>query len=187
MHALRFAALVTVIAVASGGSRPPLAGADDKGTVVKVNKMTATAPADWKSEKPANRLRSYQFKLPGANDRGDAEVVVMPESSPDVEKNFPRWKAQFVPPEGKTADDISKTAKWDVPGATVNVLDVSGTWKYKERPFDPKSKEELKDDHRVIWVVVSDKDETTHVRLSGPREAVEKHAAAFEKWVKSLK
>jgi hypothetical protein len=187
MHALRFAALVTVIAVASGGSRPPLAGADDKGTVVKVNKMTATAPADWKSEKPANRLRSFQFRLPGADGRGDAEVYVMPESSPNVEKEFPRWKAQFVPPEGKTAEDISKTAKWDVPGATVNVLDVSGTWKYKERPFDPKSKEELRDDYRVVWVVVSDKDETTHVRLSGPRETAEKHYAAFEKWIKSLK
>jgi hypothetical protein len=171
----------------SGGSRPPLAPADDKGTAVKVNKMTAPAPAGWKAEKPANRLRSYQFKLPGAADRGAAELVVMPESSPDVAKNFPRWKAQFVPPEGKTADDISRTKKLDVPGAAVDVLDVTGTWKYKERPFDPKSKEELRDDYRVVWVVVADRDEAAHLRLSGPRETVDKHYAAFETWVKSLK
>jgi len=66
-----------------------------------------------------------------------------------------------------------------VPGATVDVLDVSGTWKYRERPFDPKSKEEIRDDYRVIWVVVADKDEATHIRLSGPRETVEKHYAPF--------
>ena len=183
----RLSSLALFAAVlASGGSRPPLAAADD-GTPVKVNKMTATAPAGWKSEKPANRLRSYQFKLPGAAGRGDAELVVMPESSPDVAKNFPRWKAQFVPPEGKTADDLGTTKKLDVPGATVDVLDVSGTWKYRERPFDPKSKEEIRDDYRVVWVVVADKDEATHLRLSGPRETVEKHSAEFEKWVKSLK
>jgi hypothetical protein len=192
MHASRFAALVGALLLVSGGSPshpccPRLAGADDKGAVVKVNKMTSTAPADWKSEKPKYTLRSYQFRLAGANDRGDAELSVRPNSSPNVEKEFPRWKAQFVVPEGKTADDLGKTAKWDVPGATVNVLDVSGTWKYKERPFDPKSKEELKDDYRVIWVVISDKDESTHVQLSGPRETVDKHYAAFEKWVKALK
>ena len=182
MHASRFAG-----AMAAGLALVLAATAQDKGTAVKVNKLSAAAPAEWKSEKPANRLRSYQFKLPGANDRGDAEVIVMPESSPDVEKNFPRWKAQFVPPDGKTADDLGKTAKWDVPGSTATVLDVRGTWKYKERPFDPKSKEELKDDYRVVWVVVADKDEAAHIRLSGPRETVEKHYAAFEKWVKSLK
>jgi hypothetical protein len=163
------------------------AGADDKPAVVKVNKLSAAAPAGWKSEKPANRLRSFQFKLPGAADHAEAEVIVMPESSPDAEKNFPRWKGSFVAPEGKTTDDISKTAKWDVPGSTVNVLDVTGTWKYKERPFDPKSKEMLLDNYRVIWVIIADKDEATHVRLSGPAPSVDKHAAAFEKFVKSLK
>jgi hypothetical protein len=163
------------------------AGADDKPMVVKVNKLSAAAPAGWKSEKPANRLRSFQFKLPGAADHADAELIVSPESSPDVQKNFPRYKAQFVPPEGKTAEDLGKTAKWDVPGETVNVLDVTGTWKYKERPFDPKSKEMLLENYRVIWVIVADKDEATHLRLSGPAPSVDKHAAEFEKWVKSLK
>jgi hypothetical protein len=163
------------------------AGADDKPTAVKVNKLSAAAPADWKSEKPANRLRSFQFKLPGAADHADAELAVYPESIPAVEKTFPKWKATFVPPEGKTVDDISKTAKWDVSGVTVNVLDVTGTWKFRERPNDPKSKEMLLDNYRVIWVIVADADEATHLRLSGPAPSVDKHAAAFEKFVKSLK
>jgi hypothetical protein len=161
------------------------ARADDKPVVVKLNKLSAPAPADWKSEKPSNLLRTYQFKLPGAKDHPDAELSVLNQSLPGAEKNFPKWKGTFVAPEGKTVDDVSKTAKWEVPGATVSVLDVTGTWKYKERPQDKK--ETLLDDWRVIWVVVDEKDETHHFRLSGPAITVAAHAEKFEKWVKSFK
>lgn len=165
--------------------------ADEKPVVVKLTKLSAAVPGDWKNEKPANLLRKYQFKLPGAKDHPAAELTVMGESLPGAEKNFPKWKATFVPPEGKTVDDISKTAKWDVPGATVNVLDVSGTWKYKERPQDKK--ETLLDDWRVIWVIVEEKNdkgellEAYHFRLSGPSVTMAEQAPKFEKWVKSLK
>jgi len=166
---------------------------EDKPVVVKLDKLSATAPATWKNEKPTNRLRKYQFKLPGAKDHPDAELTIMGESLPTPEKNFPKWKVMFDAPEGKTVDDISKTAKWEVPGANVNVLDITGTWKYKERPFDPKSKLMVLDDWRVIWVIVDEKDkkgevtESTHFRLSGPAPTVAEHAKEFEKWIKSFK
>lgn len=168
---------------------PLFSTADDKPVKVKLGKLSAEAPAEWKSEKVANRLRSYQFKLPGEKGGpGDAELIVMPESDPKAEKVFPRWKGSFVPPEGKTADDVGKVKKIDgVKGAKIDVLDCYGTWKYRERPFDPKSKEELKDDHRVIWVIVNDDDEASHIRIAGPRETVDKHYPAFEKFLKSLK
>ena len=44
---------------------PVFSIADDKTVKVKLGKLSAEAPAEWKSEKVANRLRSYQFKLPG--------------------------------------------------------------------------------------------------------------------------
>jgi hypothetical protein len=160
---------------------------EDKGTVVKVGSLSATTPADWKNEKVANRLRSFQLKLPGEKDHPDAEVVVYPEINPNPDKNFPKWKAQFVPPEGKTVDDISKTGKWEVKGATVTFLDVSGKWKYKERPQDPTSKEMLLDDYRVVWVIVAEKEEASYIRISGPSVSVDKQFKAFESWVKALK
>ncbi len=169
---------------AAGAVLVGFARADDKPVVVKLSKLSASAPADWKSEKPANLLRKYQFKLPGAKDHPAAELMIADQSKP-AEKMFPGWKASFVPPDDKTVDDIAKTAKWDVPGATVNVLDITGTWKYKERPLDKK--ETLLDDWRVIWVVVEEKDEAYYFRLSGPSVTVGEHAKAFEKWVKSFK
>ncbi len=182
---LPLAALAMGVAVLTATVSAPPASADDKGAAVKVGKRSAAPPAGWKAEKPANRLRSYQFKLPG--DGGDAELIVMPDSNPDPEKSFPRWKAGFVPPEGKTVDDLSKTGKFEVAGATVDVLDVTGTWKYKERPFDPKSKEEMRENYRVVWAIVADKDEAVHVRVSGPKETVDKHYPAVEGWLKALK
>ena len=161
-------------------------GASD-GTTVKIGRLTTTAPADWKKEKPSNLLRSYQFKLPGAEDFAAPELAILPESNPSLAKTFPRWKAQFVPPEGKTLDDISKTGKWEVKGATVNYLDITGTWKYKERPQDPRSKEMLLDNYRVIWVIVAEKEGATHLRLSGPAPSVAKSYKAFEIFIKSLK
>ena len=156
----------------------PAAAADP----VKVGSLSAPAPADWKAEKPANRLRSYQFKLPGDP---PAEVIVMPDSNPDPAKSFPRWKESFVPSEDGGV--VGKESKFEAAGATVHVLDAAGTWKYKERPFDPKSKEELRPDYRVVWVIVAEKDSATHLRLSGLKEAVDKNYPAFETWVKALK
>ncbi|MGL6097557.1 MAG: hypothetical protein ACRC7O_17385 [Fimbriiglobus sp.] len=156
--------------------------------VVKFGKLSGAAPAEWKSEKPANRLRSFQFKLP-SEEAGvpDAEVIVQPDANPDPEKSFPRWKTTFAPPEGMTADDVTKTSKFEIPGAVVHVLDGAGVWKYKERPFDPKSKEELRPAYRVIWVIVAEKDDAFHVRLSGPAAVVEKYKSGFDGWLKGLK
>ena len=165
-----------------------VATAADKPVEVKLGKLTAVAPADWKAEKPNNRLRSYQFKLPSPDkDLADAEVIVMPESNPDPAKSFPRWKESYIPPDGKKLDDVARESKFEVGPATVHVLDVSGTWKYRERPFDPKSKEEMRPEYRTVWVIVAARDEATHVRLSGPEKVVGKHYPAFEKWIKGAK
>jgi hypothetical protein len=162
--------------------------ADDKPVTAKLSGLSATVPAGWKSEKPANLLRSYQFKLPTTDqDHADAEVVVFPQSSADITKNFDNWKSQYIPPDGKAAADVTKTSEFDVVGAKAHVLDVSGTWKYKERPKDPTSKEVLRPEFRTVWVVLVAKEETTHIRLSGHQSVIEKHYDDFEKWVKSLK
>lgn len=176
---------VLALSLPAADCQHPSAGG---GAAVKFGKLTAVAPAGWKPEKPANRLRSHQFRLPaGAADVADAEVYVMPDSSPKADDYFKRWKAQFTPPDGKAIEDVAKESAFEANGAAVRLLDVRGTWKYRERPFDPKSKEEVRPDYRAIWAVVVVGDDATHVRLSGSARVVEKYAAAFEHWLKSMK
>ncbi len=162
--------------------------ADDKPTPVKFSGLSGDPPAAWKAEKPANLLRSHQFKLPSDDKTyADAELTVSPNSSKDVAAKFDEWKAQYTPPDGKKAEDVTKTGEFKVGDAKVHVLDVTGTWKYKERPRDPKSKEEIRPEYRTVWVIVVGKDDTAHLRLSGPQGVVEKHYPAFEKWLKAMK
>ncbi len=164
----------TVLAAAD-----PAAAVQPKATVIKLNKLSAPAPAGWVNEKPSNLLRKYQFKLPGEKDGPAAEVMVMPDTNPKVDAVFPKWKGEFA------TEEVSKVSKLEVPGATVHLLDVTGTWKYRVRPLDPKSEE--RPDYRVVWAVVVESEEATQVRLSGPKEVVAKNYPAFEAWLKALK
>jgi hypothetical protein len=178
-------ALVVAAGWASGSQR--LQAMTAPPVVVKVGKLSAPAPVEWKSEKPNNRLRSYQFRLPGFDGLADAEISIYPESHPSPEKNFPRWQAQFIPPEGQTVEQISRTGVWELPTAKAHYLDIQGTWKYRERPKDPSSKEMIWDNYRVIWVIVAEKEEATHIRFSGPAPVIAKYYPGFEQWIKSLK
>lgn len=153
---------------------------------VKIGTLQAVAPETWKVEKPANRLRSYQFRLPaGQEGVADAEINVRPQSSPKIEREFPRWKNEFTPPEGKTLEEISTTREFMVGQATVHLLDVTGTWKYRE--FPQSRQVEDRPDYRAIWAVVVEKEETTHIRLSGPKDVVAKYSPGFETWLKALR
>lgn len=178
----------TALIFACAAAACTLATADEKtkGTPVKLDKLTSIAPAEWKVEKPANRLRSHQFRLAGGKDAADAELAIFPDVG-TFEKELPRWKPRFDVPEGKTIDDISKTERFKAGAAEVAIFDVTGTWRYKERPFDPKSKEEVRPNSRVVFVIVATPDSNHHVRLSGPASTVNAHHKAFMQWLKAFK
>jgi hypothetical protein len=127
-------------------------------------------------------LRKYQFQLKATDESlTPGEVAVFHEASPKVKEKFEEWQATFVTPE-------AKTSTFELPKkTTAHVLDITGTWKYRERPRDPKSKEELRPEYRVVWVILVHEDETTHVRLSGPEKTVTQHHAEFLKWLQSAK
>jgi hypothetical protein len=156
--------------------------------VVEFNKLKTTIPDSWKSEKPANRLRSHQFKLASDDkDFADAELIILPESNPSPDKAYPGWIKTFDAPDGKKLEDVTKKTKFEAGKAVVHVLDISGTWNYRERPQDPKSKLEVRPEYRAIWMIVVVGDEASHVRFSGPQKVVEKHEKDVMTWIKSMK
>ncbi|MGL6074549.1 MAG: hypothetical protein ACRC8S_10355 [Fimbriiglobus sp.] len=162
---------------------------DPKPVTVKLGVLTSESPKGWVSQKPANLLRSYQFLIPSQKEgTPDVEIAIFKEASPKVAEKHVEWKATFVPPEGKTIDDVVKTSTFELPKKTkAHVLDFTGTWKYRERPRDPRSKEEMRADYRVVWVILVQEDETTHIRLSGPSPIVGANYDAFQAWLKAAK
>jgi hypothetical protein len=160
---------------------------DDKGAIVDLGGMKSRAPAEWKEEEVTNRMRLQQFKLPKVKDDAqDAEIVIF-NLGGTAEANIDRWKKMFTPPEGKSLDDVAKVTKMDVGDAKMTYLDVSGTYTFQERPFDPNSKKEMRPHSRMLGVIVETPKSQFQIRLVGPAATVENYKKGFDEWLKNFK
>jgi hypothetical protein len=164
---------------------------EKKATIVEIDGLKSAVPADWKQEESSNKVRTHQFRIPHvADDKTDAEMVIFffgAGSGGSADANVKRWKGMFIPPEGKQIDDVAKVDNFKVGNVNVTYLDVHGTYKFKERPFDPAAKEELRPDHRMLGVVFDSPNGPYFFRLVGPAKTVEHNKKAFDDWVKGFK
>jgi hypothetical protein len=159
-----------------------------QGTLVEIDGLRSLAPAEWKDEEPANKMRYKQFKLPRVkDDKADAEVVIFQGITGSAKDNIKRWKDMFVPPEGQKLDDVAKVTDIKVGGLDAVLLDVHGTYKFKERPFDPASKEQRQPNSRMLAVHIEGKKGPYHIRFVGPAQTVEHYRKGFEDWLKAFK
>jgi hypothetical protein len=155
--------------------------AADKEVVVEIDGLKSKAPAAWKEEPPANKMRYAQFKV------GDAELVIFKGLGGGAKNNITRWKGQFDAPEGKTIDDVSKVEEFKFGAGTATSLDVAGTYKFKNPPFDPNAKEERKANYRMLAIYIEGKNDVYQIKLTGPAKTVEGQKKAFDEWVKAFK
>jgi hypothetical protein len=164
---------------------------EKKGTVVEIDGLKSAVPADWKHEEVSSQFRVYHFRIPhAADDKTDAELIIFffgPGGGGPADANVKRWKGMFIPPEGKKIDDVAKVETFKVGDVKVTYLDVEGTYKFKERPFDPSAKEELRTDYRLLGVVFESPKGPYFFRLVGPAKTVTQHKKAFEDWVGGFK
>jgi hypothetical protein len=178
----RVSGLVLLI-LAAGSS-----AAENKGTLVDLDGLKSAAPASWKEEAPSNQMRLAQFKLPKEKgDEFDADVVIFKGFGGTVRENVNRWKGQFIPPEGKTIDDVAKVTEIKIAGRDATLLDVHGTYLFKRRPIDPDERAEKRPGFHMLAVQFSGPQNLYHIRLVGPAKTVEKYKAGFEDWLKNFK
>jgi hypothetical protein len=158
------------------------------GGVVDLDGLKSRVPAEWKEEKPTNRMRFAQFRLPKvAGDPDDAEMVIFQGIGGSAQANIDRWKGMFVPPEGKKIGDIAKVTDTKVGSTAAPYLQVCGTYKFKAAPFDPNAKEELKPHYCMLAVVYEGKQTAYHIRIVGPEKSVEHYKKGFEGWLNAFK
>ena len=162
------------------------------GETVELGGLKSKVPAGWKVQEPSNKLRMYQMSIPKIEgDKDNAEMVIFFFGSGGgggTEENIARWKTQFIAPEGKTIEQSSKLEKYKVGNdADVVALDISGTYKYKFPPNDPRAKEVRKDDYRRFNVIFDTDKGAYFITLTGPAKTMEKNKAAFDGWIKAFK
>ena len=101
--------------------------------------------------------------------------------------NIKRWRSQFVPPEGKTIDEVSKMEKFKVGPAELTYLDIHGTFLSKNPPFDPNAKTVRKDNYRRFGVYFACPGGPYFITLTGPAATLEQNRKGFDDWLKNFK
>jgi hypothetical protein len=166
----------------------PGARGENKGVEVSLDGLKSKAPASWKEEAPANKMRFMQFKLPKVKgDTEDAELVIFKGLGGAAKANIDRWKAQFRAPAGKKIDDVSKVTEIKIGGSEATLLDISGTYLFNPAPFNPRSKTVARPNYRMLAIHFEGPTTVYHIKLTGPAKTVEHHKAGFDAWVKGFK
>ena len=171
------------LACLAGGSNAQ--DKDSKDNVIELDGTKSTVPADWKKEKPKSSFRYAQFRVPRAEgDEVDAELVLFKGLGGSVKANVDRWKAQFIPPEGKKIDDVSSVKEMKVGGFPATYLDIRGTY---NDMVPGSTKVTRRPGYRMLAVQVEGNDNPYHIKLIGPAKTIEKHKKAFDDWLKAFK
>jgi hypothetical protein len=162
----------------------------DKGTLVKLDGLESRTPADWNEEKPDNSMRLKQFRLsPIGNDKDPTEVVIFyfgEGKGGSAEDNIKRWQGLFLPPLGKTIEDVSKVQKFKVSGVPVTYLEIHGAYSFLP-PSDPKAKKTIRQHYRLLGVVFESKKGPYFIRMLGPENTVAYDRKGFEEFIKGFK
>lgn len=148
-------------------------------------KLTMTAPADWKSKKPAINFIEAEFATPAAEgDEIDGRLTIM-RAGGGVEANIDRWLGQFTQPDGKSTKERSTISKEEIAGQEVHRVDISGTFSDRRGPLAPAIERK---DYRMLGAIVVTEDLGQYfVKYYGPRKTIAANEAAFDGLLKSLK
>jgi hypothetical protein len=160
-----------------------------EGALVKLDGMQSRAPAEWVEEPSNSRLRIKQFRLEAiGDDKDNAEVIIFffgTGSGGSADANVKRWKGMFIPPEGKTIEDVARVDRFKVSGVDVTYLDIRGTYLFKERPSDAETAR--RPNYRMVGVVLASKNGPYFIRLVGPADTVAHYKKGFDEWLKGFK
>src|SRR5262245_9174308 len=179
--------LGTALVLAEPPKSPPAKPEPARGVEVTLDGLKSATPVTWKTEKPANLLRAYQFKLPHADgEKDDGKLFVLTTVHGTPQENIARLKELFLLPTDLPRDKAMREFEVKNAKATLTCLDIQGTYYVKNKPIDTAVKE-VRPDYRMIAAVWMSKDAAYSIRLIGPKKTVEWHAKSFDQWLRSFK
>ncbi len=160
----------------------------------EMDGLKSKLPASWKKEETGNAMRAFQAKLPKVDgDAEDAALIVFffgKGQGGGIDDNIKRWKDQFVAPEGKKIDDVSKLSDFKINGDKVKVTYLvidNATYKFNPAPFNPNSTITEKKDFSMLGAIVESPNGPYFIRVTGPKKTVDSQKKAFEDWIKAFK
>lgn len=161
-------------------------GASHEGAA-QAPELSFTVPEGWIQEQPSSAMRHSQYRLPGPDTGGDAELAVFAGIGGSVQANVDRWIAQFTV-NGQSVADSAKVDHRDISGYHITFVDVSGD-------YDPGTMsapmgagdQGPRSGYRMLAAVVETSGRPWFLKLTGPEQTVAKWQASFEQHVASVK
>ncbi len=184
---MRVSTILVLLLLPSIGTSQQPAADKNKPVAVTLDGLTSTAPDGWKQEKPSNLLRSYQFKIPRTNgDKEDGTVFVLTTVHGTSRENIDMIKGWFILPTSMSKSEAVR--EWDIKNAkaTLTCIDIQGTFRVKDRPYEEVAKE-VRPDYRMVAAVWVSKDASYSIRMVGPQKTLSGHVKEFEQWLRNFK
>ena len=164
-----------------------------KGTTVELGNLKSRAPADWKEVEPSpiqkqgGRIKAFSLPKVG-DDKHDGEVLIFyfGGQGGSVKENVQRWKGMFIPPQGKSIDEATKSEEFKVGKANVTYVDIQGTYKYKKAPFVPDEQAERRPNYRMVAIYFDCEGGPYFIRFVAPAKTFEQYKKGFDDWLKAF-
>lgn len=142
--------------------------------------LTAPKPESWSTFPPSSGMRAANYRVPGLEGAGPAEVVVFffgaGQGGP-VQMNIDRWVGQFQAPGGGPVEPVR--SEMEVDGMAVTMVELEGEYRGMGSEFKP--------DRRFVAAIVEAPVGRVFIRLVGPTATVKANEPAFATLVEGLR
>ncbi len=153
------------------------------------NKLKYSVPDGWITEKPKSRMRIAQFRMPGQNDAGDAElaVFVFPGTGGSINDNLVRWYGQFKQPDGADSEEKAEIKKVSVNDLNVTIVYITGTYLQSASPMMMGGPVKEVPSYAMLAAIVETATDPWFFKAVGPQTTLEKWRPTFDEFVQSFK
>ena len=146
----------------------------------RENPLTWVLPEGWseagEGASPGGmRLINLRF---GASGEGECYLSAMPGSAGGLEANINRWRGQMGLPE-YSADELAKLPKKPFLNREATYVSIDGDFKGVGATAATKG-------YRLVGLVQPAPEFTIFVKMTGPKDLIEKNEAAFDQFIQSI-
>ena len=180
-----FSFFLVLFSCNSGDESEKSAQTSAHGEMSGISNLSFTIPEGWIKEQPTGSMRKAQFRIPGKNEMGDAElaIFVFPGGGGGVQANIDRWIGQFKQPEGNASAEKAEVKKIESHGLAITLVYVSGT--YLSGSMGGSAKE--LSGYAMMAAIVETTSDPWFFKAVGPQATINGWRPEFESFAKTIK
>lgn len=152
----------------------------EPGAAPRENPLTWDVPRGWTEvgeDASPGSMRLINLKF-GEGGEGECYLSAMPGSAGGLEANINRWRGQMGLP-GYTAEELEKLPRKKFLNGEATYVSIDGA-------FKGVGAAEATKNYRLVGLVKPAPEFTLFVKMTGPKDLVEKNEAAFDQFIQSI-